>query len=87
MDDKMDIDGDGKITASELNIYEQKLNNQERMAWVALAAIVLTGGYLMLFATDARLEAASKGVLDMYFLILGTVVAAYMGASTFMSKK
>lgn len=78
--DELDINGDGKISDRELEIYEQRAKNRRRMAWVSLIAMIVTAFCLMFFVSDERLNKLD-GLLELYWLGLGGVVATYVGVS------
>lgn len=81
-----DVDGDGKLNDKEQMAYERKAANRRRMSWVALIAMILTAFSLMFLVSDARLEKI-KDMLDLYWISLGGIVGAYVGISTWMTKK
>lgn len=83
----MDINGDGKIDAFEQDLYERKAINRRKMAWVSLAAIIVSALILMSpLVSESRLEKL-ENLLDFYWIALGTITGAYVGISTWMTKK
>lgn len=85
-DNDIDLNQDGKISADEQSIYEQRARNRRGMAWVALIAMVASGFSMMYFVPEARLKQLD-GLLEIYWVALGSIVGAYVGISTWMSKK
>lgn len=85
-EDEIDINRDGKIDDAEEAAYEKKAVNRRRMAWVSLIAIILTAFSLLFLVSDSRIERI-KDLLDFYWIALGSIVGAYVGISTWMSKK
>jgi uncharacterized membrane protein len=83
--DDLDINGDGIVTEKEIEIYEQRAKNRRRMAWVSLVAMVVTAFALMFFVDEKRLGTLS-GLLELYWLGLGGVVATYVGVSAWSKK-
>ena len=81
-----DINGDGKLDDKEQVMYERKAVNRRRMAWVSLVAMIVTAFALMFFVSDTRLEKI-KDMLDFYWIALGSITGAYVGISTWMTKK
>lgn len=78
--DEADITGDGLVTEKELEIYEQRAKNRRRMAWVSLIAMIATAFCLMFLVSDDKLNKLD-GLLELYWLGLGGVVATYVGVS------
>lgn len=83
---QIDIDGDGKVSEQEQIAYERKAKNRRRMAWVSLIAMIATAFALMFFVPESRLERI-KDMLDFYWISLGGIIGAYVGISTWMTKK
>lgn len=84
--DEADLDGDGKLSLKEQELYEKKAKNRRSMAWVALLAMVFTGISIMFFIPESRLVKINA-MLDLYWISLGGIVGAYVGISTWMSKR
>lgn len=85
-DNELDLDNDGKVTKVEQSIYEQRAKNRRSMAWVALIAMIVSGFALMFFVTETRLKELD-GLLELYWIALGSIVGAYVGISTWLSRK
>lgn len=83
--EEIDVTGDGLVTDKEIEIYEQRAKNRRRMAWVSLAAMIATAFALMFFVDEKRLDTMS-GLLELYWLGLGGVVATYVGVSAWNKK-
>ena len=81
----LDINGDNFVTEKEIEIYEQRARNRRRMAWVSLLAMIFTAIALMFFVDNNRLDKLS-GLLELYWLGLGGVVATYVGVSAWNKK-
>ena len=85
-DNEIDINKDGIVTKDEEVAYERKAVNRRRMAWVSLVAMIATAFALMFLVSDARLEKI-KDMLDFYWIALGSITGAYVGISTWMTKR
>lgn len=85
-ENEIDVNNDGIVTSKEEKLYEKKAVNRRRMAWVSLIAMIVTALSLLFFVPETRLEKI-KDMLDLYWIALGGVVGAYVGISTWMSKK
>jgi cytochrome bd-type quinol oxidase subunit 2 len=83
--EEIDVNDDGIVNQKELEIYEQRAKNRRRMAWVSLAAMIVTAGALMFFVPDERL-AKLDGLLELYWIALGGVVGAYVGISAWTKR-
>ena len=85
-EENIDLNNDGKVTKTEQDVYEQRAVNRIRMAWLALVALIASGFALMFFVPESRLNQLD-GLLELYWIALGSVVGAYVGISTWMSRK
>ncbi|AKF13386.1 hypothetical protein PHIN3_121 [Sinorhizobium phage phiN3] len=81
-----DLDGDGKIAENELEIHLKKLQTQRKIAIVALAVLCFLGIYITIFLPIARIEQVANA-LDLLWITLGGVIATYMGAEAYVSRK
>lgn len=81
-----DLNGDGKVSKFEEIAYERKAKNRRRMAWLALAAMIATAFALMFFVPQERLDKLN-GLLELYWISLGSITGAYVGISSWMSKR
>lgn len=85
-EEEIDINQDGFVSSKEEEIYEKKAVNRRRMAWVSLVAMIVSGFALMFFIPEARLQKLGA-MLDLYWISLGGITGAYVGISTWMSKR
>ena len=93
---KFDVDGDGVVTDEEmeqstamleLELREEKSDAQRRMAWIAMASMILfTIGLFAPIFTASRINALAD-ILGLFYIAQAGVVGAYMGVSAWMSKK
>lgn len=83
--EEIDVNDDGIVNEKELEIYEQRAKNRRRMAWVSLAAMIVTAALLMFYVPDERL-AKLDGLLELYWIALGGVVGAYVGISAWTKR-
>ncbi len=61
--------------------------NRRKMAWLAMASMVcFTGILLTPFITDERINSLA-GVFDAFYFAMASVVGAYMGFTTWASRK
>lgn len=84
--EEIDLNQDGVVSSKEEEIYEKKAANRRRMAWVSLIAMIASGFALMFFIPEARLQKLGA-MLDLYWISLGGITGAYVGISTWMSKR
>ena len=85
-DEDIDLNKDGKVSQKEEELYEKKAKNRRLMAWVSLVAMVASGFAIMFLIPEARLQKINA-MLDLYWISLGGIVGAYVGISTWMSKR
>ncbi len=91
-----DINKDGKVSPEEverrermleLELREEKADAQKRMAWLAMAAMIVFSAILFSpIVTDGRVSALAD-LLGLFYIAQTGVVAAYMGATAYMSTK
>lgn len=83
----IDVDNDGKITPMEIDLTKTRFKNRRRMAWLAMWAMVaLTTILLSDFVSIERIKAVDN-VFEMFYIAMASVVGAYMGFTTWASKK
>ena len=85
-DDEIDINHDGKVDEMEHDVYEKRAKARRGMAWVSLCGMILSAFSLMFFVGEERLTKLD-GLLELYWLALGSTLGAYVGISTWASKK
>lgn len=85
-DDMIDVNNDGKVSEKEEEMYEKKSINRRRMAWASLIAMIASGFAIMFLIPEARLQKLGA-MLDLYWISLGGITGAYVGISTWMSKR
>lgn len=83
---EIDLNNDGVISKKEEEFYEKKAINRRKMTWVALIAMVMSGFSIMFFVPESRLEKINS-MLELYWISLGGIVGAYVGISTWMSRR
>jgi cytochrome bd-type quinol oxidase subunit 2 len=83
---EIDLNNDGLVSNAEEALYEKKAVNRRRMAWVSLIALIVSGICVMFVIPETRLKSLS-GLLELYFISLAGIVGAYVGISTWMTKR
>lgn len=93
---QLDMNGDNKVTASEikvanekleLELREEKADTQRRMAWMAmLSMVVFTVVLFSPIISDSRVEALAD-LLGLFYIAQAGVVGAYMGVTAWMNRK
>jgi hypothetical protein len=87
MSNDLDINGDNKVDEKELAIHRGKLLAQRNMATSTLvAAFILTIVILSPIIPDDRLKILID-IIVMFYLMCGSIVGAFMGFSSYMSRK
>jgi hypothetical protein len=89
-----DMNGDGNVTSDDLALRKKILdleNNdkrqdqQRRMSWVAMAAMVIFTSMLFTpWISPERIEAVSN-LLGMFYIAQAGIVASFFGAQAFMT--
>jgi uncharacterized membrane protein YqjE len=93
---KYDLDQDGTVTDEEierhqqlveLELREEKADSQKQMAWIAMLSMIIFSIFLMLpIMPDTRVNALSD-LLGLFYIAQASIVAAYFGATAFMSRR
>jgi hypothetical protein len=83
---EMDLNGDGKVDGEELDIHKTKLRTQKRIALIALTVLCVLGIYIAMFAPIDRI-AQIGSTLDLFFITLGGVIATFMGAEAYITRR
>lgn len=96
MDDKYDLNRDGTVTQEEIEkskelreieLREEKAETQKNMAITAMISMLIFTVFLFLpFFSDSRIQALAD-VLGLFYIAQAGVVGAYMGFTTWMSRK
>lgn len=72
-------------TLAKQELY--KFKNRRRMAWSAMISMIFFTGILLTnFVTIDRLKAIDS-VIEMFYIAMASVVGAYMGFTTWASKR
>lgn len=94
--EKFDFDHDGTVTDDEMSrakemleieLREEKFDQQQKMAWIAMATMFLFT--VVLFSpiiSEARVDALAD-LLGLFYIAQAGVVGTYMGAQALMHKK
>jgi hypothetical protein len=84
--EELDLNKDGVVDDKEQLAYERKAVNRRKMAWLSLVALIASGFAVMFLVPESRLDQLN-GLLEIYFISLASIVGAYVGISTWMTKK
>ena len=93
---KYDINRDGTVTDEEMarakdmlemELREEKVHQQQRMAWGAMATMLVFT--VLLFTTIIPVDRvnALSDLLGLFYIAQAGVVGTYMGAQAFAAKK
>lgn len=76
-----------KQEALELELREEKADTQRRMAWIAMTSmLVFTAMVFTPVFPDSRIDALAD-LLGLFYVAQAGVVGAYMGFTSWMSRK
>lgn len=81
-----DLDGNGEIDKHELQLIKNKLKTQRIIAVAAFILISFLGVYIAIWMPLERIEQVSTA-LDLLWVTLGGVIATYMGAEAYVSRR
>lgn len=94
--EQYDLNNDGTVSDEEIaraekmmemELREEKLESQKKMAWVAIFVMIVST--IVLFSPmipDSRVNALSD-LLGLYFISLAGIAGTYMGATAFVHSK
>lgn len=82
----IDLDRDGVVEEDEVEIVKRRVATHRKLALMAMLALLASGGWII-GVTDAEKVEALGGVLDLYWITLGGIIATYMGAEIWATKK
>ena len=71
----------------DVEMQKRRWKNRRRMAWTALVSMIfVTGVLLVVPIPDARLKVVSEPI-TWFFFAMASVIGAYMGFTTWATKK
>ena len=82
---KADIDGDGIVSEEEKKIAIERIEHNEKMAWIAFGAIIAVGFYTAFFASVEQLAGYGNS-LDWFYIACSSVIGIYYGQDWFSKK-
>lgn len=85
-EEPIDLDGDGKVSKTEMNVAETRFKNRRKMAWLAMFSMVIFTSLLLTPYIDIERIKVLDGVFGAFYLAMASVVGAYMGFTTWASK-
>lgn len=83
----IDINGDGKIDEREFEMHEKRTANHRKIAFVALWSCILLTIVLLTPLIPVERVTALSDLISMFYIMMGTVIGAYMGVSGWMTRK
>lgn len=88
---RYDVNGDGKISKSELDQIEienqdKKEDQQRRMAWIAMLSMLVFTAVLFTPLIDVERLAAISDLLSMFYIAQAGIVATFFGAQAYLNK-
>ena len=86
-----DMNGDGKISKSELDQIElenqdKKEDQQRRMAWVAMLSMLAFTGILFTPLIDVDRLRVISDLLSMFYIAQAGIVATFFGSQAYLNK-
>jgi hypothetical protein len=85
-EEDLDINQDGIVSSKEEELYEKKAVNRRKMAWLSLITLIISGFCVLFIVPETRLKNLG-GLIELYFISLASITGAYVGISTWMSKR
>ena len=83
----IDINHDGVIDDKELQDYLKKTETVRKIALIALYAILAFTAALMSPIVPVERVNSLSDLFSMFYVMMGSIVATYMGVSTWLTKK
>lgn len=81
-----DINGDGTVDVDEVSLHKTKMQTQRRIACIALLVMCFLGIYITIWLPLDRIAQVATA-LDLLWVTLGGVIATYMGAEAYVTRK
>lgn len=72
-----------KVKSTKIYIVEQ-WKNRRWMAWVSLLSIIIVASLLLFYTPLDRIK-VTENIIEWFMISMSTIVAAYMGLSTWAS--
>lgn len=85
--EQIDLNGDGKMSNVEIDITKNRFKNRRRMAWLAIWSMVACTFVMMTEFIDIERIEAIDSVIEMFYIAMASIVGAYMGFTTWATKK
>jgi len=85
--DKIDMDGDGKTSKTEVNIANDKFKNRRRMAWLAMISMIWFTALLLTNYISIERIKAIESIFSTFYIAMASVVGAYMGFTAWEREK
>ena len=67
-----------------IRVYIEQWKNRRWMAWVSLISIIAVASLLLFYTPLDRIK-ATENIIEWFLISMSTIVAAYMGLSTWAS--
>ena len=83
--DSFDLDNDGVIEEDEVAIVKRRVATHRKLAMFSALLLGVSGMWIISYTPTDKVEALG-GVLDLYWVTLGGIIATYMGAEVWASK-
>lgn len=84
---QVDLNHDGVVDEVEMQNYIKKTEAHRKIAYVSLASILVFTGFLMSPLVDVDRVKALSDLFSMFYVMTGSIVATFMGVSSWLSKK
>lgn len=85
--EQIDLNGDGNMSSVEIDITKNRFKNRRRMAWIAVWSMVACTTAMMTDFVDIERIKAIDNVIEMFYIAMASIVGAYMGFTTWATKK
>lgn len=82
----VDLDGDGVVEEDEIALVKRRVSTHRKLAIAAMIALIVAAFWLIGFAPVEKIEAL-QGMLDLFWITMGGIIATYMGSEVWASKK
>lgn len=83
----IDLNGDGKVNNIEMEIAKDKFQDKRFMSWVALSSMIVLILILLTDIIDIKRIEALETVFSSFFFGMTAIVGAFMGFTTWASRK
>ncbi|MBC8427391.1 MAG: hypothetical protein H8D97_00720 [Proteobacteria bacterium] len=83
---EFDLNGDGKLDTNEIKLANLRWEARRRMAWISLFSVIIVTLCLLFTVSPEKLKVLDE-TISWFYISMASIIASYLGFSTWASKK